>query len=104
MLSASMANAILLLGPSKLSRSQNKYYEIPRNPTAVFTDRDRIYIPFQNACLPLMDSNIPPRQTRFVLYGLGGSGKTQLCLKFAEDHREKCVTPISAIQRVQNIH
>jgi signal recognition particle GTPase len=24
-----------------------------------------------------------------VLYGLGGSGKTQFCLKFASDNRDK---------------
>jgi hypothetical protein len=29
------------------------------------------------------------RQKRFVLHGLGGCGKTQLCLKFVEEHREK---------------
>lgn len=28
-------------------------------------------------------------QQRFVLYGLGGSGKTQICLKFAQEYREK---------------
>jgi len=26
-----------------------------------------------------------------VLYGLGGSGKTQICLKFCEQFRERCV-------------
>jgi len=31
----------------------------------------------------------PHAQERYVLYGLGGSGKTQVCLKFAQDHREK---------------
>jgi len=28
-------------------------------------------------------------QDIFVLYGLGGSGKTQVCLKFAHDHRNQ---------------
>lgn len=36
-----------------------------------------------------MNSNSPAQQRKFVLYGLGGSGKSQLCLKFAEDHRER---------------
>lgn len=27
-------------------------------------------------------------QSRFVVYGIGGSGKTQFVCKFAEDHRE----------------
>jgi len=82
------------------SRFQNKYYEVPRNPTAVFTERDRLYKPFQEACLSLKNPDIPPQQTRLVLYGLGGSGKTQLCLKFAEEFREKCVTLISTERQV----
>jgi len=30
-------------------------------------------------------------QDRFVLYGMGGSGKTQICVRFAHDHRNWCV-------------
>jgi hypothetical protein len=32
------------------------------------------------------------RQRRFVLYGLGGSGKTQLVYKFVEDSADQCVS------------
>jgi signal recognition particle GTPase len=28
-------------------------------------------------------------QKRFVIHGLGGSGKTQFCCKFAQDNREQ---------------
>ena len=28
------------------------------------------------------------KQKRFVIYGVGGSGKTQFCCKFAEDNRD----------------
>lgn len=31
-----------------------------------------------------------PRQRRAVLYGLGGSGKTQIALGFAEKYTERC--------------
>jgi hypothetical protein len=31
----------------------------------------------------------PQRQKRFVIYGIGGSGKTQFCCKFAEDNRDQ---------------
>ena len=31
------------------------------------------------------------RQRRFVLYGIGGMGKTQLALKFLDEHSDKCV-------------
>jgi GTPase SAR1 family protein len=34
----------------------------------------------------LLDSSEPrPRQRRFVLHGLGGTGKTQIVLKFVEE-------------------
>jgi hypothetical protein len=29
------------------------------------------------------------KQNRFVIYGIGGSGKTQFCCKFAEDNRDQ---------------
>ncbi|KAF1944968.1 tetratricopeptide repeat domain-containing protein [Clathrospora elynae] len=32
--------------------------------------------------------NIRTKQKRFVIYGIGGSGKTQFCCKFAEDNRD----------------
>lgn len=31
-----------------------------------------------------------PKQRRAVLYGLGGSGKTQIALGFAEKYAERC--------------
>jgi len=92
------ANAVVVPDPtSEIPRFQNKHFVIPRNPAAAFTQRDRIYKPLQEACLPLANPDVP-QQTRFVLCGLGGSGKTQLCLKFAEEYREKCVASISEVR------
>lgn len=34
-------------------------------------------------------TNIQLQQKRFLIHGLGGLGKTQVYLKFAEDHREE---------------
>ena len=74
---------------SEVSRFRNKYFEVPRNPTAVFVQRDQIYQLLEEACIRPSSPDVPLHQTRFVLHGLGGSGKTQLCLKFVEEHREK---------------
>jgi hypothetical protein len=40
----------------------------------------------ERVCLPSPASNI---KRRFVLHGLGGSGKTQAALQFAQDYRER---------------
>jgi hypothetical protein len=64
----------------------NKYYLIPHDVTALFTGRNDVCALLQMHCLP---SPSPKQQHRFVLHGLGGSGKTQVALKFAQDHRER---------------
>ncbi|KAL9606787.1 MAG: hypothetical protein Q9179_000077 [Wetmoreana sp. 5 TL-2023] len=71
------------------SRPHNKYFEVPRNPSSVFTGRDEVCEQLHAHCSPSGKTNIQRQQKRFVIHGLGGSGKTQVCLKFAEDHREE---------------
>jgi len=35
----------------------------------------------------------PPKQQRtFVIYNIGSAGKSEVCLEFAKDHRDKYVT------------
>jgi hypothetical protein len=70
-------------------RVGNKYYEVPRSASALFTGRQDIYQRIKKVCLPAGPTTAQLQQKRYVLYGLGGSGKTQLCLKFAEEHRER---------------
>lgn len=31
----------------------------------------------------------PKKQRTFAIFGLGGTGKSEACLKFAEDHRDE---------------
>ncbi|KAL8808950.1 MAG: hypothetical protein Q9223_007971, partial [Gallowayella weberi] len=70
------------------SRFYNKYFEVPRNPSSVFTGREEVCERLHARCSLSGQTNIQRQQKRFVIHGLGGSGKTQVCLKFAEDHRE----------------
>ena len=63
--------------------SYNKHYYVPHNLSAIFTGRDDIIQKMSEVCLPSDTENRPVKQKRFVLYGLGGSGKTQTCIKFA---------------------
>lgn len=64
--------------------SQNQHFLVPLAVSDNYTGRERLAQGLQEK---LLAPNI--RQKRFVLYGLGGSGKTQFCLKFASDNRDK---------------
>lgn len=75
------------------SRFHNKHFEVPRAPSPAFTGREEICERLHARCLPSSKPNLQPQQKRFVIHGLGGSGKTQVCLKFAEDHCEEWASP-----------
>lgn len=67
----------------------NQYFEVPYNVSSVFTGRDDILRKLHDNCVPRQEQAANRVQKRYVIYGLGGSGKTQICLKFAQDSREK---------------
>ena len=60
-------------------------------PTDYFTGRDE-YLRTIEASFDFSKTSVElRRQRRFVLYGIGGMGKTQLALKFLDEHSDKCV-------------
>lgn len=69
--------------------SYNKYYQVPYNVSGVCTGRDDVFQKLRKGCLPPKPKDRSTEPKRFVLYGLGGSGKTQACLKFAQDYRDR---------------
>jgi hypothetical protein len=71
---------------------KNEFYVVPHAASEHFTGRNEIRERLSGALLSCRTSKT---QQRFVLYGLGGSGKTQICLKFAEDNRERSGAPLS---------
>ncbi|KAL2845384.1 tetratricopeptide repeat domain-containing protein [Aspergillus pseudodeflectus] len=54
----------------------NKHFYIPQNVMSYYTGREKQL------------SELEQMLDRFVIHGLGGSGKTQFCCKFAQDNRE----------------
>ena len=70
--------------------SINKHFDIPQTVSSIFTGRDSLLEDLQNA-FDVFEISREPRnvQRRFIVYGLGGSGKTQFCCKFAQDNRNK---------------
>ncbi|KAK5311064.1 hypothetical protein LTR93_011837 [Exophiala xenobiotica] len=71
-----------------ISVSYNKHFEVPRLLSPVFTGRDE---DLQCLTTSLAPGPSSPRkhQRRYVLFGLGGSGKTQICLKYVQEQRER---------------
>ena len=70
-------------------RSQSKYFFPPQETAADFIGRvDTSEILFNALFRPAIASS-SKRQSRFVVYGMGGSGKTQFCSKFARDNLER---------------
>lgn len=67
----------------------NKHYRVPYNLSGIFTGRDNVLQKLRDGCLPPKPEGRLTEQKRFVLYGLGGSGKTQTCIKFAQEYRER---------------
>ena len=80
------------------SKKKNKFYTLPHQASPNFTGRavalsmleEAFFSPGEPPADDDGDSEPEPeRQRRAVLYGLGGAGKTQIALKFAEEHRDQ---------------
>lgn len=76
----------------------NKHFDTPKPVDQFYTGRVDEAEQLKNWFLPKSPSiqgRVPEKthtkQKRFVIYGVGGSGKTQFCCKFAEDNRDQYV-------------
>ncbi|KAF3397270.1 Nephrocystin-3 [Talaromyces pinophilus] len=70
-------------------RAYNKHFTVRMRVSDIFTGREELARELQARILPPDDPQTPSKQKRYVLHGLGGSGKTQFCLKFANDNKNK---------------
>jgi hypothetical protein len=55
------------------------------SPTNLFTGRNDVLLQLHKCFTPLPTSVESAQQRRFVLYGLGGGGKTQIAFKFIRE-------------------
>lgn len=70
------------------SRPLNKHFSLPQAVKSYFTGR----VALLEELRATLDDSSPggyKPQKRFVVQGLGGSGKTQFCCKFAELNRQR---------------
>ena len=68
---------------------RNKHYRVPYTASNIFTGRKDVSQRLEKSFLSKSAKINSPVQKRFVLYGLGGQGKTQFCLKFIQDYRQR---------------
>ncbi|KAL8942140.1 MAG: hypothetical protein Q9216_001825 [Gyalolechia sp. 2 TL-2023] len=83
--------------PSKISNvadiasevSLNKHFYIPRAVSSMFTGRVDLLEDLRKRLFDASPATEKQHtQKRFVIFGLGGSGKTEFCCKFAQDNRQ----------------
>ncbi|KAL9109661.1 MAG: hypothetical protein Q9227_005699 [Pyrenula ochraceoflavens] len=67
--------------------SGNKHFDVPQPLSSLYTGRQSLLGELKHIFFPLK-SDLSQRQKRFVINGIGGSGKTQFCSKFAAENRE----------------
>jgi len=74
------------------SGEANKYFLVPHQLSPIFTGRQELVDKLKAAlCTDPGSGPLHPqtKQKRAVVYGLGGSGKTQLSLKFLSDVQQR---------------
>ncbi|KAG0648834.1 Kinesin light chain [Hyphodiscus hymeniophilus] len=73
-------------GPS--SPMQNVHFVVPRSASSMFTGREEIATLLRQKIVSSPVVRGSGQHKIFVVWGLGGSGKTQFCLKFVENNRD----------------
>jgi hypothetical protein len=71
----------------------NVHFVVPRTPNSLFTGRTDLLHHIQR-CLRSRDNTEVDLPRIFVISGMGGQGKSEICLKLAHNMREECVTYI----------
>lgn len=66
----------------------NKYFDIPQPVSSIFTGRQRHLEELQRIFVAPLSPCLSHMQKRFVIHGIGGSGKTQFVCKFSQNNRD----------------
>ena len=70
-------------------RIANEHFDIPQSVSSFYVGREFLLDELRDAFIQPPGPSHTHRQRRFVIHGIGGSGKTQFCCKFAEENRER---------------
>ena len=66
----------------------NKIWMVPRATNSFHTERTELAKRLTQL-FSINPSRLPKQRRTFVIFGLGGTGKSEVCLRFAEDHRHE---------------
>lgn len=78
-----------LLTNDSTPQNFNQWCLIPRSPSTYFTGRQKHARDVRDMLGPIRKHDDRSRNKVLVIYGLGGSGKTQFCLKYVEDNKHR---------------
>ncbi|KAH8911299.1 hypothetical protein BR93DRAFT_326599 [Coniochaeta sp. PMI_546] len=65
------------------------HFDIPEEVSSTFIGRQDMLRVLRDAFFPGGEPTSSPGQKSFVIFGMGGSGKTELCSKFANDNKHE---------------
>jgi hypothetical protein len=75
--------------------SSNEHFDIPVPVRSIYTGRQELLEEMRSMFIAPPGVRPDAPQRRFVISGIGGSGKTQFCCKFAEENRDRLVNKAS---------
>ncbi|KAF2280401.1 uncharacterized protein EI97DRAFT_430135 [Westerdykella ornata] len=78
-----------LLQADSYPSDYNQWCVCRRKPDPYFTGREKHLIEVKNMLGPIRKHGDQTSTKVLVIYGLGGSGKTQFCLKYVEDNKQR---------------
>jgi hypothetical protein len=76
------------LRPDQKKHSVNRHWRVPRKTNSIFTGRAKLIERIKNEM-----RNSETDDKVFVITGLGGLGKSELCLRIAKDMRQEYAAP-----------
>ena len=71
------------------AKPRNKHFHTPQAVSSIFTGREDISQVVEDSLFARDTTKPFWQQRRLIIHGIGGSGKSQFCSKFAQDHRER---------------
>ncbi|OSS44355.1 hypothetical protein B5807_10962 [Epicoccum nigrum] len=83
----SIVRKLLSLVEPIAAQKQRRLYSVPVNTVETYTERHKLSAAVANGlCVRREKASVP---YALAIYGLGGTGKTQLALKYVEDHGDE---------------